>query len=485
MKNKFKWKVIVCLVFVSLFGMCTFYWSYAVNLFNCPHDEYISGKTKNRKSGICDYFRVDSKSDIHDVNKRKEKENFYQKKIRFSTKAKNITYLSNRKLSFKTIHTYKKQPRIENETHMRDLILVKDVLLNRSIHSHSRYIKQKNVSYNHLNVSRQKDTSISENKKRKSKHSLNVPGQTSYIKNHLYLEDYTPKHQVNTTSETTLVKEDTISKDVIQSGIYIFHNISCKALRPDALLYNRIFKTASSSISEYMKELSARLNYYVDLSTTEDWYKTGNPYPYPNIIEQHVKRRTSRIAFVAHFYFRHNLNIATPYTYINIVREPIQRIISHYRYMRTENRPKHRIIEMKRAGLWNESLVNCIKHEHRGCESNVMTRFFCGTKPFCKTGPKKALKLAKVNIKRYYAAIGLQENISLFLEILKKRLPGYFSSGNITIPQIKRNTKRNDLNDIPIKVIGMIRERNFADIKLYKFLTTRFWVQIKKCSKII
>merc|ERR1712043_18825 len=114
--------------------------------------------------------------------------------------------------------------------------------------------------------------------------------------------------------------------------------------------------------------------------------------------------------------------------------------------------------EMKRAGLWNETLLDCVMKEHRGCESNVMTRFFCGVKPFCKTGSKRALNLAKSNIRRYYAAIGLQENLNLFLEILKKRLPFFFEVPfNITLPHVKYNSD-NMYNRVSESTLDIIRK---------------------------
>jgi len=62
------------------------------------------------------------------------------------------------------------------------------------------------------------------------------------------------------------------------------------------------------------------------------------------------------------------------YTYVNIFREPVTRVISHYFYMRNEKmRPKFRVQELKDSGQWNETLLDCARNQHRGCEDNVMT----------------------------------------------------------------------------------------------------------------
>ena len=152
--------------------------------------------------------------------------------------------------------------------------------------------------------------------------------------------------------------------------------------------------------------------------------------------------------------------------------------------MRAANRPSHRIVEMQRSHEWNETLEDCVRNQHRGCHSNVMTRFFCGTHPFCRHGTTAALKLAKTNVKRYYASVGLQEHIALFVRVLKQRLPGFFDIGDEVEPFLKR-AKRNrsgNYTTVPRYVRELIRERNRADVKLYAFVRARFWRQVKACK---
>ena len=58
---------------------------------------------------------------------------------------------------------------------------------------------------------------------------------------------------------------------------------------------------------------------------------TGISHPYPDIIQQQLQHPSKLSAFVAHFYFRgEELNLTQKVTYFNIVREPVDRVISHY-----------------------------------------------------------------------------------------------------------------------------------------------------------
>ncbi|XP_057309651.1 heparan sulfate 2-O-sulfotransferase 1-like [Hydractinia symbiolongicarpus] len=264
-------------------------------------------------------------------------------------------------------------------------------------------------------------------------------------------------------------------------GIMTFDKISCNPIFPKVLLYNRIFKTGSTSLGQVMVNASEYLSYHVQKSTTEDWYNTGDSYPYPDVIENHVIKNVS-VAFVSHFYFRNDLKIERPYTYINMLRDPVRRIISHYKYMRLKNiRPPDRIKELKKSGLWNESLLTCVRKQHRGCEDNVMTRFFCGPHNFCKSGSKKALEKAKFNMQRYYSAVGILEKIELFLKVLQTKLPTFFNHTQLVLPREKKNTNEDYYKDIDKKTLKKIRARNKADKKLYKFASERFKREISAC----
>ena len=98
--------------------------------------------------------------------------------------------------------------------------------------------------------------------------------------------------------------------------------------------------------------------------TTEDWYNGEYYTIYPDFIEYKAQNSTN-MSFIAHFYFRKRLSIRKSYTYINMLREPVERVISHYNYMRLEHlRPKERVEELRKSGQWNETLLECIKKQH-------------------------------------------------------------------------------------------------------------------------
>lgn len=188
------------------------------------------------------------------------------------------------------------------------------------------------------------------------------------------------------------------------------------------------------------------------------------------------------MAFVAHFYFRRKLNLPQAHTYINQVRDPVRRLVSHYHYMRSNLRPAHRIKEFRASGEQDESLEKCFRLQHKGCQNNVMTRFFCGKHSYCHRGNGRALRKAMSNIKRYYATVGLLENYDVYLQILNKRLPKFFPKIPLEdISKFKYNSEYK-FDDISRNLIRDITRANWADVKLYSFLKKRFWQQAKTCG---
>ncbi len=144
------------------------------------------------------------------------------------------------------------------------------------------------------------------------------------------------------------------------------------------------------------------------------------------------------------------------------------------------DRPKHRIQEMIKSGYINETLEQCIEKQHRGCESNVMTHFFCGTEPYCSTGSAEAVKKAKYNMLHRYAAIGLLERLDEYLKILKLRLPKFFPSSRRTLTREKANEHS---SGISLKMINHIKTLNRADYEIYEYAEELFEKQLEACKE--
>ncbi|XP_046862062.1 LOW QUALITY PROTEIN: heparan sulfate 2-O-sulfotransferase 1-like [Xenia sp. Carnegie-2017] len=197
----------------------------------------------------------------------------------------------------------------------------------------------------------------------------------------------------------------------------------------------------------------------------------------------HQRKYQRRTLAISHFYFRRNTGLTAHHTYINLLRDPVERLVSHYYYTRSLKRLPKRIRRLKSLGHWNVSLEECLSNQYEGCKWNLMTRFFCGPDAICKTGGRKALLQAKHNLLNYYASVGVVEHLSEFVSVLQKRLPEFVAKIKELSKQVlNRGVKKNVQRD----VIFLISKLNKADIKLYNFAKELFIKQARSCGvKII
>ncbi|EDV23527.1 uncharacterized protein TRIADDRAFT_58255 [Trichoplax adhaerens] len=241
----------------------------------------------------------------------------------------------------------------------------------------------------------------------------------------------------------------------------------------------------STSTAQLIKRSAAKLQYKVLVGSTMQWeiFGSKNHEAIKSEIQYAIKHRRPwqypRLAYVAHFYYSTIYNLS--YTYINMVRDPLDRYLSHYYYQRYGDRPKEKLKEMRNLGQFNESLQDCFQQQHQGCELNVMTRFFCGYDKYCALGNQRALRQAKRNILTNYAVIGLLEEWDLSSQLFRKILPNFFTQINEKISRYKVNKNRKN-EPLSPGLIKSIKEANQADYKLYRFIKQLFWTRVTKCG---
>ncbi|ACB53904.1 unknown [Crocosphaera subtropica ATCC 51142] len=173
-----------------------------------------------------------------------------------------------------------------------------------------------------------------------------------------------------------------------------------------------------------------------------------------------------------HMYFGiHNI-LLQPFTYITILRDPIERVLSLYCYIRDEPKnPQHKELIEKGMNLEQFLCSGIAKTAENG-----QTRILSGIQAENKPCSDEMFKLAKENLSKYFSVVGLTEQFDETL-ILLKRLLGY----NIPIYSTKnKNKRRLSIDDISAKERKMIEQYNSFDLQLYEYAYQLFEEQKKQ-----
>lgn len=147
-------------------------------------------------------------------------------------------------------------------------------------------------------------------------------------------------------------------------------------------------------------------------------------------------------------------------------------MLSLYSYIRDEPKnPQHQ--ELKEKGM---NLEQFLGSGIAKTAENGQTRILSGIQAENKPCSDEMFQLAKENLTKYFAVVGLTEQFDETL-ILLKRLLGY----NIPLYSTKnKNKKRLSIDEISEKERKMIRQYNSFDLQLYEYAYRLFEEQKKQ-----
>ncbi|XP_072043187.1 uronyl 2-sulfotransferase-like [Amphiura filiformis] len=121
--------------------------------------------------------------------------------------------------------------------------------------------------------------------------------------------------------------------------------------------------------------------------------------------------------------------------YINMIRDPIEYLVSSYYYRQHGDKTPGSVDRVKKKfGLemkMNETFDQCVLKEHKACvKEEYLSRifhFFCGTHPKCSTDLKWSLNEAKRRVEEEYLIVGLLEDYESTLKLMEKLAPSLFN----------------------------------------------------------
>jgi len=159
--------------------------------------------------------------------------------------------------------------------------------------------------------------------------------------------------------------------------------------------------------------------------------------------------------FKGHMFFGVHEILPQPATYITVLRDPIDRVISAFYFMRSYM--LHPLYWKFRRENWTlEDFVRRSPRDNAQCK-------IIGVAEYEKPCTAEVCERAKDNLVRYFSVVGLSERFEESLALMKLRF-GWklqrYSSFNVT-------RTRPGKADIPRSTLDLIQEKNCFDISLY------------------
>jgi hypothetical protein len=161
---------------------------------------------------------------------------------------------------------------------------------------------------------------------------------------------------------------------------------------------------------------------------------------------------------MGHLWFGVHASVPRPVTYSTFLRDPVERIVSHYYYVRRE--PAH---PMHAASL----RMSLRDYVGSGCSTelqNDQTRLIAGI-AMAESGASgtELLAAAKSNLTQRFAVVGLTEEFDRSL-ILMKRAFGWSNPF-----YLRRNVSRHPAKaQLPDDTLRVVEQHNALDIELWK-----------------
>lgn len=183
------------------------------------------------------------------------------------------------------------------------------------------------------------------------------------------------------------------------------------------------------------------------------------------VLSDKVKNILSRAdlkAVLGHSWFGIHKYVNKPYTYITLIRNPIERIVSLYYHLQTWPWVKEWEPESSEGMSLEEFVIKAPYSEI----DNDQTRRLSGCDPEIGQCTPLLLEKAKENLRQHFSVVGVTERFNETL-ILLKRTFGW-EQKICYYPELV-NTNRPAITLLPQKTIDLILSRNEWDFELYQF----------------
>ncbi|KAH8258778.1 hypothetical protein KR038_008655, partial [Drosophila bunnanda] len=266
----------------------------------------------------------------------------------------------------------------------------------------------------------------------------------------------------------------------------------------DFIFYNRLEKTGSQS----MTRLLSQLGFENEFDTFRNLVRPSKPILHTEEDEQDLVEQLSNLptpgVYVEHSNWVNFTKHNNPRPiYINMVRDPIQKVISAYYYQRhplifaqSLMRNPNKMIQTKK--YFDTTFNECVKqriapycvfdsHNPYNGDWRRFMLHLCGNSEICTHfNSEVTMQLTKMNVEREYAVVGTWEDTNVTLAVFEAYIPKYFANARTVyysqLESFNINTVSHDTH-LDEDVEAYLRKSFSCEIEMYLFIKQRLYKQ--------
>ncbi|XP_066992241.1 heparan sulfate 2-O-sulfotransferase pipe [Anabrus simplex] len=269
----------------------------------------------------------------------------------------------------------------------------------------------------------------------------------------------------------------------------------------DIVFFNRVPKVGSQTFMELLRRLAVRnqFGFHRDHIQRVETIRLAPPDQLN--LAAHVNSFVPPAVYVKHVCFTNFSAFGLPEPiYVNIVRDPVERVISWYYYVRApwyyvERKQAFPDIPLPDPHWLKKDFETCVLRGDRECrylegetregigDHRRQSLFFCGHSDACTPfNTEGALQRAKTAVERHYAVVGVLEDLNTTLTVFEHYVPRFFAGAKeVYWDEVDRFTRINrNLFKPPVsEEVKDIVRRNFTrEVEFYQFCRQRLHRQL-------
>ncbi|XP_050316102.1 heparan sulfate 2-O-sulfotransferase pipe [Anthonomus grandis grandis] len=273
-----------------------------------------------------------------------------------------------------------------------------------------------------------------------------------------------------------------------------------KKAQQDVVFFNRVPKVGSQTLMELLRRLSIRNQFGFHQDRVQRVETIRLAPEDQAALSALVSSYEPPSVYIKHVCFTNVSSFGLPEPiYINLVRDPVERVISWYYYVRAPWYYVERKIAFPDLPLpdpkWlKKDFEQCVLSGDRECryirgeiregigDHRRQSMFFCGHHVDCLPfNTEGALERAKRAVEENYAVVGVLEEMNTTLTVLENYIPRFFEgASDVYWNEISRYNPINKNNFKPPvseEVKDIVRKNFTKEIEFYQFVKQRLHKQ--------